>query len=198
MNIENLIVKNDKNIVLKDVNFKLNKGDSLALVGKNGSGKTSLLTTLIKNKELDNKNIGYIPQEIALFNYLTVFDNFKIFGKVKEKSTFKENNIVKKLDLERHLNMKISKLSGGTKRRVNIGVELIRDPDYILMDEPIVGIDYNIRKKIISLINQLKKEGKIFLIASHNISFLQQTCNKLLVFENSNQSYFGDYSHEAF
>lgn len=198
MDIENLIVKNDKNIVLRDINFKLNKGDCLALVGKNGSGKTSLLTTLVKNKEFNNKSLGYIPQEIALFNYLTVFDNFKIFGKVKEKSKFKVNDIVKKLDLEKYLDMKISKLSGGTKRRVNIGVELIRNPDYIFMDEPIVGIDYNIRKNIIFLINQLKKEGKIFLIASHNISFLEKTCNKLLVFENSTQSYFGDYNYEAF
>lgn len=198
--------KNEK--VLDDITFTLNSGDVLGIVGPNGSGKTTLITLLSTNKKNingdiihkveDNKAlvIGYIPQEIALFSELTVLDNFKIFGKVKNKNDKFFQKTVKALGLEEQLDLKVSKLSGGTKRRVNIGVELVRDPKFIYMDEPIVGIDYSIRGQIVSLIEELSMEGKIIVIASHNIDFLKKTCKKLLKLEMGKQIYFGEYNDD--
>lgn len=212
LEIKNLSMKYKKTTVLDNIKFELKKGDVLAIAGPNGSGKTTLINILSTNKknhigEINYFNeklkynqikdkIAYIPQEIALFDELKVIDNFKIFGKIENEKNEEFVKIIKALELENELNKKISKLSGGMKRRVNIGVELVRNPDFIFMDEPIVGIDYEIRKKIVNLINQLSSEGKVIVITSHNLHFLKLTCNKLLKIVNSKQKYFGDYNHE--
>jgi ABC-2 type transport system ATP-binding protein len=212
LKIENLVMNYNNKVVLDNINFHLEEGDVLAVVGENGSGKTTLMTLLSTNKKessgkiryFDKRikyneakgKIAYIPQEIALFEELTVIDNFKIFGKFDDSKKELFLEVVESLQLTDELNRKISKLSGGTKRRVNIGVELVRNPSFIFMDEPIVGIDYNIRKKIVSLIEKLSSEGKIVIIASHNLYFLKNTCNKLLKLNNGIQEYFGTYNHE--
>ncbi len=212
LEVKNLIMKYNNKVVLDNVNFHLDEGDVMAVAGENGSGKTTLITLLSTNKkrtsgEIDYSNeknnykvikekIGYIPQEIALFDELTVIDNFRIFGKISNHEDFNFIKVIEVLELKDILNSKISKLSGGTKRRVNIGVELVRDPSFIFMDEPIVGIDYQIRKKIVTLINNLKDQGKIIVISSHNLYFLKSTCNKLLKLNDGKQEYFGEYNHE--
>lgn len=212
LEIKNLSMNYKKNKVLDNINFELEKGDVLAIAGPNGSGKTTLINILSTNKKnyigeinyFDNKvkynqakdKIAYIPQEIALFDELTVKDNFKIFGKIENEKNKDFIRIIESLELENQLNKKISKLSGGMKRRVNIGVELVRNPEFIFMDEPIVGIDYEIRKKIVLLIKELSLEEKVIIITSHNLHFLKSTCNKLLKIVNSKQKYFGDYNHE--
>ena len=212
LDIKNLVMKYSNKLVLNNINFQLEEGDVLAVVGENGSGKTTLMTLLSTNKKESSGEIryfsqrikyneakgkiAYIPQEIALFEELTVIDNFKIFGKIDDSKKELFFEVVESLQLKDELNSKISKLSGGTKRRVNIGVELVRNPSFIFMDEPIVGIDYNIRKKIVSLIEKLSSEGKIVIIASHNLYFLKNTCNKLLKLNNGTQEYFGIYDHE--
>ena len=121
----------------------------MAVAGENGSGKTTLIMLLSTNKkrssgEIDYFNeknnykvvkekIGYIPQEIALFDELTVIDNFKIFGKINKHDNLSFIEIIEALELKDILNSRISKLFGGTKRRVNIGVELVRDPSFIFI-----------------------------------------------------------------
>jgi len=197
--------KNKK--VLEDISFELSSGSVLGIVGPNGSGKTTLITLLATNKkeltgsikhtmEKGPLVIGYIPQEIALFSELTVLDNFRIFGKIKNEKDQLFKRIISALGLEEQLNIKVSKLSGGTKRRVNIGVELVRDPQFIYMDEPIVGIEYSIREQIVALIEELAKEGKIIVIASHNIDFLRKTCSQLLKLDLGKNVYFGEYNDD--
>jgi len=198
--------KNKK--VLQNITFELKPGSVLAVVGPNGSGKTTLITLLATNKKevlevikhkIEKKPlvIGYIPQEIALFSELTVLDNFRIFGKLTDhRNNHLFNKIINALGLEEQLKTKVSKLSGGTKRRVNIGVELVRDPQFIYMDEPIVGIEYSIREKIVALIKELSNEGKIIVIASHNIDFLKKTCDQLLKLTDGKNVYFGEYNDD--
>lgn len=197
--------KNKK--VLEDISFELSSGSVLGIVGPNGSGKTTLITLLATNKkeltgsikhtmEKGPLVIGYIPQEIALFSELTVLDNFRIFGKIKNEKDQLFKRIINTLGLEEQLNIKVSKLSGGTKRRVNIGVELVRNPQFIYMDEPIVGIEYSIREQIVALIKELSKEGKIIVIASHNIDFLRKTCSQLLKLDLGKNVYFGEYNDD--
>jgi len=208
LQVKSLAYEYKKRKVLEDISFQLNAGSILGIVGPNGSGKTTLITLLATNKkelsgsihytvEKESLVIGYIPQEIALFRELTVLDNFKIFGKIKNEKNMLFQKTIKALGLEAQLNLKISKLSGGTKRRVNIGVELVRDPQFIYMDEPIVGIDYSIREQIIELINELSKAGKIIVIASHNIDFLRKTCGQLLKLDNGKNVYFGEYNDDV-
>jgi len=206
LQVKNLSYAYKNKMVLENISFELKSGSVLGIVGPNGSGKTTLITLLAtKNKKLSGAikhiieeplEIGYIPQEIALFSELSVLDNFRIFGKLDHVNNKLFKRIIHALGLEEQLNIKVSKLSGGTKRRVNIGVELIRDPQFIYMDEPIVGIEYSIREQIVTLIKELSEAGKIILIASHNIDFLRKTCDQLLKLEQGKNVYFGEYNDD--
>lgn len=207
LQVKNLSYAYKNKRVLENISFELKSGSVLGIVGPNGSGKTTLITLLATNNEkfseeiihiIDKKTleIGYIPQEIALFSELTVLDNFRIFGKLDSLNNQLFKRMINALGLKEQLNIKVSKLSGGTKRRVNIGVELIRNPQFIYMDEPIVGIEYSIREQIVTLIQELSKEGKIILIASHNIDFLRKTCDQLLKLDQGKNVYFGEYNDE--
>jgi ABC-2 type transport system ATP-binding protein len=207
LKVKNLSYAYKNKKVLENLSFELKPGSVLGLVGPNGSGKTTLITLLATNNkklskeiihtiEEESLEIGYIPQEIALFSELTVLDNFRIFGKLNHVNNQLFKGIINALKLKDQLNMKVSKLSGGTKRRVNIGVELMRDPQFIYMDEPIVGIEYSIREQIVLLIQELSKEGKIILIASHNIDFLRKTCDQLLKLDQGRKVYFGAYNDD--
>lgn len=206
LQVKNLSYAYKNKMVLENLSFELKSGSVLGIVGPNGSGKTTLITLLAtKNKKLSGAikhiieeplEIGYIPQEIALFSELSVLDNFRIFGKLDHVKNQLFKRIIDALGLEDQLDIKVSKLSGGTKRRVNIGVELIRDPQFIYMDEPIVGIEYSIREQIVTLIKELSEAGKIILIASHNIDFLRKTCDQLLKLEQGKNVYFGEYNDD--
>jgi ABC-2 type transport system ATP-binding protein len=207
LQVENLSYAYKNKKVLENLSFELKPGNILGIVGANGSGKTTLITLLATNNkkisgtikymiEKESLEIGYIPQEIALFSELSVLDNFRIFGKLDHVKNQLFKRIINALGLEDQLNIKVSKLSGGTKRRVNIGVELIRNPQFIYMDEPIVGIEYSIREQIVSLIKELSEGGKIILIASHNIDFLRKTCDQLLKLDQGKKVYFGEYNDD--
>jgi len=207
LQVENLSYAYKNKKVLENISFELKPGNILGIVGPNGSGKTTLITLLATNNkrlsgtikhtiEKEPLEIGYIPQEIALFSELNVLDNFRIFGKLDHVNNELFKRILHALGLEDQLNIKVSKLSGGTKRRVNIGVELIRDPQFIYMDEPIVGIEYSIREQIVTLIKELSQAGKTILIASHNIDFLRKTCDQLLKLEQGKNVYFGEYNDD--
>jgi len=207
LQVKNLSYAYKNKMVLENLSFELKPGNVLGIVGPNGSGKTTLITLLAtNNKKLSDAikytidqeplEIGYIPQEIALFSELSVLDNFRIFGKLDQVKNQLFKRTISALGLEDQLNIKVSKLSGGTKRRVNIGVELIRNPQFIYMDEPIVGIEYSIREQIVTLIKELSKAGKIILIASHNIDFLKKTCDQLLKLDQGKNVYFGEYNDD--
>ncbi|WP_066502491.1 ABC transporter ATP-binding protein [Abyssisolibacter fermentans] len=217
ISVENISKKIRNKDILQDISFKLTDGDVLGIVGPNGTGKStliSIISTVLKPSSgkvsyfIDDKlctdnlkrNIGYVPQEVALYEELTIKDNFLLFS--ASSSSNKENidqamYIAEKLSLVDNLNTKVSKLSGGTKRRVNIGIALITNPKFILMDEPVVGVDYTVRRDIESIINELSGSGKIVVITSHLIEFLENTCNKLLIIKNGRQEYFGDFNDEV-
>lgn len=203
--------------VLNNVNFNLNHGDVLGIVGPNGAGKStliSILSTIIKptsgniSYHLDDKLydgdikkiIGYVPQDIALYEELTIKDNLLLFGasisKDKKVVLSKTKSITEALNLTDEFDTRVSKLSGGTKRRVNIAIGLIRDPKFIFMDEPVVGVDYMARRDIESTISEMRNQGKIIVITSHLIEFIENTCNKLLILKKGRQEYFGDFNEK--
>ncbi|SKC79355.1 ABC transporter ATP-binding protein [Maledivibacter halophilus] len=203
--------------VLKDINFSLNNGDILGIVGPNGAGKStliSILATILKptkgnvsyyiNGNLYDGNIkdiiGYVPQEIAFYEELTIKDNFMLFGASisNDRSIIlnRARKAAENLGLLDEFNTRASKLSGGQKRRVNIGIGLLRDPQFIFMDEPVVGVDYMARKDVENIISEMSNQGNIIVLTSHLIEFIEKICNKLLIIKNGKQEYFGDFNEE--
>ena len=176
--------------ILKDVNFSLHKGDSMALRGVNGSGKTTLLKIIagldknysgeVKFAEKREKgSIGYVPQDIVLFEDLNVKDNLMIFGspgKIKGEIKRRVDFYADALSLTGLLKKRVSELSGGQKRLVNITAGIINFPKLILLDEAIVGLDTDALNKMEGLINRIK-DDRIIIITSHQEDFLRNTCN---------------------
>lgn len=172
--------------ILNGLNLLLKEGDVLALRGSNGSGKTTFLRIIAGvDKDYEGKiefdkslTIGYVPQDIVLFESLSVKDNLKAFcngNNAKENFTRLEN-YAKELNFSGLFKKKINKLSGGQKRLVNFLVGLAGNPKIILLDEVIVGMDEDTVNKVIKLINIIKAD-KIIIITSHQDEFMREVCN---------------------
>ena len=192
--------------VIKDLNLEVEKGEMLAVMGKSGCGKSTLLNILggldtlnkgsyyfnkweintMDTKEMLNfrrKNIGFVVQYFALIKDLTVFENISLplhfnktdFSLIKEKV----NLIAEKLGIEDKLSQYCYKLSGGESQRVAIARALVKEHSCILADEPTGSLDDENSEKILSLFQQLNKEGETIIIVTHDI-MIAEKCNRIV------------------
>lgn len=175
--------------ILKDINLHLKKGAALGLRGVNGSGKTTLLRLvsgldkayhgeIFLSPEL-KKRIGYISQDLVLFEDYTVFDNLILFAtriKIGRERKRKIEELAGLLGFKDLLNKRVNTLSGGQKRLVHIALGLIGEPFFIFLDEAIVGLDCD---KIQLVENYLlsKRSDCLMILTSHQDDFLQGVCN---------------------
>lgn len=198
--------KYHKNKVLDSIDLIVNSGEIIGLVGENGAGKSTLLNViatlqkptsgkLIFN-DLNYKNnikkvrtkIGYIPQEIAIWEHLTVKENMLFFEKLSWKKQSEEN--LRKLCIEMNLtkwNEKASTLSGGMKRKLNLAISLIHEPELLLLDEPTVGIDLKSKKEISAYLKKIVDERNITMIyISHDMDEIKELCDKIYLLGEDN------------
>lgn len=206
--VENLSKQLNNKKVLESIDFHLDKGDVLGIIGPNGAGKSTLLSLLggfmLSDEgviERGEHRMGYIPQQLSLYEELSVYENLKLFGSgsIKDKSTLASriDSVMAALNLTENKLTKVKKLSGGNQRRVNIAVALMMDPTCLLMDEPVVGVDYRVRGEIEALLKAMSREGKTLIIASHLKSFIAEVSTKILILEEGSVVYFGDVNEEA-
>ena len=184
--IENLSKTIGDKLILSRLNLSLKKGDTLNLKGSNGSGKTTLLRIIAGfDKNYEGKiefdkalTIGYVPQDIVLFEDLSVKDNLKAFcnGSNTKADFIRLENYAKDLGIIELFGKKIKRLSGGQKRLVNFLVGFANNPSILLLDEVIVGMDDDTVNKVISLLNTVKVD-KILIITSHQNEFTDKVCN---------------------
>lgn len=182
-----------KRPVLRDVSLYVKQGESVALLGPNGAGKTSLfyiMTGLVKPNEgritLDGQDVtnlpmyrrarlglGYLPQEASIFRGLNVEDNIRAILQTSDMSRDRQENLLDELLAEfsiSHLRQTPSvALSGGERRRLEIARALASRPKFILLDEPLAGIDPIAVGDIRDLISHLKNRGIGVLITDHNV-----------------------------
>lgn len=177
-------IGNDK--ILDGFELELKEGDVLALRGSNGSGKTTLLKIIAgldKNYDGEisfdnNLTIGYVPQDIILFEDMNVRDNLRAFcnGSKAKENLNRLEGFAEVLGLSKLFKKKSGKLSGGQKRLVNFLIGLAGNPGLLLLDEVIVGMDEDTVKSIVKLLNSIKAD-KIIIITSHQEDFLKEVCN---------------------
>lgn len=183
--VKNLTKRYGKKEIFNQLNTTFEDRAVTILLGENGAGKSTLLRMIAKletqdtgeiiyfGKDLSHKtlknHLGYIPQDIALFEHLSVHDNIKFF-KGLYTSSIDDNllNIYKDALNLREDKAKVQSLSGGTKRKVNMLIGLLGNPDIIILDEPTVGIDLKSRYDIHRLINQLK-QSKLIILTTHHL-----------------------------
>jgi ABC-2 type transport system ATP-binding protein len=155
--------------ILEDISAEFKLGEIVAVAGKNGSGKTAVLKIITGadnrykgEKTISSVSLGYAPQENALFEDVSVKDNIYFFC-AAQNAAFNCFDLPKDV-----LKKKVKNLSGGMKRRVNILVALINDPDFLILDEPTANLDIVYQRLIFDIIIERKKRGKSAIFTSHS------------------------------
>ncbi len=194
------------NQVLKGLSLNIDKGSFYSLLGPNGAGKSTTLNCIAQLLRADSgsisingidasKNsistkavIGVVPQEIALYEEMSAWENLRFWGQLNRVASnaidSKGKFILEKFGLYDRRNEKIKTYSGGMKRRINIACALLHDPQLILMDEPTVGIDPQSRNNIYEFIEHLKHDGKTILYTTHYMEEAERFSDKIGILDN--------------
>ena len=204
--VQNLNKSFNKNVVLKDINLEVNKGEVVAIIGPSGSGKSTLLRcmnlletpsngkVIFEGKELTHKNInlselrqkmGMVFQNFNLFPHKTVIENVILAPKLLKKVDLKKLEIegkalLKKVGLEEKANAYPSQLSGGQKQRVAIARALAMHPDVILFDEPTSALDPEVVYEVLKVMKDLAKEGMTMVVVTHEMGFAKDVGDKVI------------------
>jgi ABC-2 type transport system ATP-binding protein len=187
------------------VSFSINKGEIFGLLGPNGAGKTTTIRILstvlepdsgdviidghsIKNEaEAIRSIIGVCPQELALYEDLSAYDNMVFFGRMAglggQEARDQAMKNLKLMGLENRAKGKVAKFSGGMKRRINLAIALMGDPELLFLDEPTVGIDPQSRYNIFENIQSLQKRGLTVLYTTHYMEEADRLCNRIAIMD---------------
>jgi ABC-2 type transport system ATP-binding protein len=190
---------------LKNVSFNIKEGEIFGLLGPNGAGKSTLiniLSTLVEAdggevlidgiNSLENKSkskliIGVVPQEIALYENLSAYENLMFWGSLYSipTATLKErvNNVLEMVGLSDRKDDSIKTYSGGMKRRINIASSILHEPKVLLMDEPTVGVDPQSRNHVFEVIERLNQEGMTIIYTTHYMEEAERLCNTIAIID---------------
>ena len=206
--IKNITKKYGKHIVLKNISFKIDKGECIGIVGANGSGKTTLLSIisginkansgeiLADGKVISTSSktiagyISYVPQENPLISELSAYDNLKLWfrGSKKELQNELDNGILHSLGIDEFVGKTVSKLSGGMKKRLSIGIALLEKPQLLIMDEPSAALDLTAKFHIKEYMKYYtKRTNGSILVVSHDHNELS-ICDKLYLLKDGTLS----------
>jgi ABC-2 type transport system ATP-binding protein len=175
---------------LRGVSFGAASGELLAIIGPNGAGKTTLLSILAGIRRPDSGEvsrapgeIGWVPQQAALYRRLTVDENLRLFARLEGVADV-DATVERMLDqtaLRPRRADQVSSLSGGLQQRVNIAIGLIADPVAMLLDEPSAGLDPGQRERLWDFVLGLAGAGTTVLFSTHNIAEAERYGERLLV-----------------
>ncbi|MDQ0158203.1 ABC transporter ATP-binding protein [Alkalibacillus salilacus] len=192
--------------VVDEVDLYLDQGESVGLLGPNGAGKSttiSMISSLLKptsgdvtlNQQSIIKNpaelravLGVVPQDIALYQELSAYENLKFFGRIygvpKQQLESRIQETLEIVGIKERQQGLIKTFSGGMKRRVNIATALLHNPKILILDEPTVGIDPQSRHYILEMVRQLNQQGTTVLYTSHYMGEVEQLCDRVYIMDH--------------
>lgn len=210
LDIKHLSKAFGSNVVLRDIDFEVHKGDVTCIIGASGSGKSTLLrcinllerpTTgaiLFHDKDITDKKVktaefrskvGMVFQSFNLFNNMTVLENCiigqtKVLKRNKEEARQKALLYLEKVGMAPYINAKPKHLSGGQKQRVAIARALAMDPEVLLFDEPTSALDPQMVGEVLAVMRNLAKEGLTMIIVTHEMAFAKNVSNRVVFMAN--------------
>jgi ABC-2 type transport system ATP-binding protein len=188
---------------LRGVSFQAGRGELVAVIGPNGAGKTTLLSILAGIRAPDEGEIsrppgeiGFVPQQAALYRRLTVAENLRLFARL-EKVADVEATVERMLDqtgLHERRDDQVATLSGGNQQRVNIAIGILAEPPALLLDEPSTGLDPRQRERLWEFVLALAESGTTVIFSTHNIAEAERYGNRLLVLADGERLFDGTSS----
>ena len=204
-------------VALDQLSFSIPLGSLFGLLGPNGAGKTTLISimsgtlapgegrvdvggySLPRQKNELHRKIGIVPQEIALFQSLTPWENLRYFGRLMKLSSDEINErsefYLEQFGLLEVKDKPVDQFSGGMKRRLNLIAGLMNDPEILFLDEPTEGIDVQSRNAILTYLKKLNQEKKTTIIyTSHLLSEVEGLCDELLIMDQGRVKLQGSWA----
>jgi len=205
--IKNLNKQYNNILAVKNINFKINKGSIVGLLGPNGCGKTTTIgmmlglikptsgTVFVNGQNIENENnrtkilekVNFISPYVELPKKLTVEENLKVYGKLYGVNNLQDkiSDLMKQLNLFEFKKRKTGELSSGQKNRVSLAKALINEPEILLLDEPTASLDPDVSDYIRTYIEGFaSKKGTTILLASHNMNEVERLCNEVMMMKN--------------
>jgi len=205
--IKNLNKKYNDNLAVNNINFKIDKGSIVGLLGPNGCGKTTTIGMLlglikpssgkvfINDQDIENEKnrtkilekVNFISPYVELPKKLTVEENLKVYGKLYGVNNLRDKifHLMKDLNLIEFKERKTGELSSGQKNRVSLAKALINEPEILFLDEPTASLDPDVGDYIRGYIeNFVSKKGTTVLLASHNMNEVERLCNKVMMMKS--------------
>ena len=199
--------------VLQNVSFEIMEGELFGLLGPNGAGKSTLIDILTGIQSMDSgeifingksiktdkveirKQLGLVPQDIALLEELNAVDNLEYFGGLYGLARAELKNQIEKLlevaGLTDKKKEKVKNYSGGMKRRLNIAVAMLHNPSILILDEPTVGVDAQSRQHIFDYIQSLAEQGTTILYTSHYMEEIETLCKRVFILDLGEEVAYG-------
>lgn len=204
--VNNLEKKFGQNLVLKDINMEVKKGEVVTIIGSSGSGKSTLLRCLnlleeptsgeilYKNENILDKKfdlrayrtkVGMVFQNFNLFENKTVLQNCtlsqeKVLKISKKDAEEKAKKFLQLVGMDQYINAKPSQISGGQKQRVAIARALCMDPEVLLFDEPTSALDPEMVGEVLEVMTKLAKEGITMIVVTHEMDFAREVSTRVL------------------
>ena len=206
LTVKNLIKNYGDFCAVDNLSFSVYDGEIFGLLGPNGAGKSTTMNVIsslsdfssgnvtidgmdiIKNREKIKRIIGLVPQEIAVYPFLSAEENVKFFASLYGLSGKKLSEAAKEalefVGLSDRAKMKPKKMSGGMKRRLNIACGIAHSPKLIIMDEPTVGVDAQSREHILNSIKILRERGATVIYTSHYMNEVESICDRIAIIDH--------------
>ena len=207
--VGSLIKRYGELVAVDGLSLKIPRGQVLGLLGPNGSGKTTTINCILQLLAYDKgsirvfgepmtptayklkRRIGVVPQDIAVFDELTVAENVNAFCALYVRDRTERRRLVAEaigfVGLEKFVKFKPKKLSGGLLRRLNIACGIAHGPDLIILDEPTVAVDPQSRGAILDGIRRLNEHGATIIYTSHYMEEVEQLCHRIVIMDRGQQ-----------
>ena len=207
LNLEDVSIQQDKNLVLECININIKKAEFIYLIGKTGSGKSSLLKSLYGDIKISNgtakivgfdllklddkkipylrRKLGIIFQDFKLLNEFSIYFNLKFVLKATGWKNINDMNkkiedVLAKVNMSQSIDKHPFEISGGEKQRIAIARALLNDPEIILADEPTGNLDPDTSVEVMKVLNELNERGHTILMATHDYSLISKFPRKTL------------------
>lgn len=204
--VKSLTKKFEDVTAVDGLDLQIEKGELFGLLGPNGAGKTTTIKILcglleptsgsatvggydvLKDASKVKELIGVCPQDTAAYPFLSGRENVELFGNLhtmpKEKLKKSTDELLGKMSLSEDANRRVGKYSGGMKRRINLIMALVHDPEIAFLDEPTVGMDPQSRHTVWDFIRELKKKSKTVVLTTQYMEEAEQLCDRVGIIDH--------------